>query len=137
MSDKRVIWTNPDGSMSVLIPAPGVSMERVMQDVPQNALSVEVVDVNVLPKDRFFRKAWKQAGKSCVEDLEKSREVAHEFRRALREEEFEPHDKIVMLQLPGAEEAEAARETIRQKYAVLQTKLDGASSVEELKGLLK
>jgi hypothetical protein len=35
-----------------------------------------------------------------------------------------------------AQAAEAARQAIRNKYAELQTQMDAAQSVEELKGLL-
>ena len=71
-------------------------------------------------------------------DLTKAKEIAHEKRRMARAEEFKPHDEVIMKQIPGvdATEAEAARQAIRDKYAALQTQMDAATSVDELKTLL-
>lgn len=71
-------------------------------------------------------------------DLNKAKVIAHEKRRAARAAEFAPHDEVIMKQIPGAgaEAAEAARQTIRDKYAELQVEMDAATTVEELKALL-
>jgi len=71
-------------------------------------------------------------------NLDKAKQIAHEKRRAARAEEFAPHDEIIAKQIPGvsAEEAEAARQVIRTKYADMQTAMDAAATVEELKELL-
>lgn len=71
-------------------------------------------------------------------DLSKARAIAHDKRRAKRDTEFAPWDKIVALQIPGeqANAAEAEREKIRLKYAAVQTSIDGAQSVDELKAIL-
>lgn len=71
-------------------------------------------------------------------DMTKAKDMAHEKRRAARAEEFKPYDEVIMKQIPGNDqaEAEAARQTIRDKYAVLQTRMDAAQTPEELKALL-
>lgn len=71
-------------------------------------------------------------------DLSKAKAIAHDKRRAKRDAEFAPWDKIVALQIPGdqANAAEAEREKIRLKYAAVQTSIDGAQSVDELKAIL-
>ena len=71
-------------------------------------------------------------------NLDKAKIIAHEKRRAARAEEFAPHDEVIAKQIPGvsAEEAEAARQAIRTKYEDMQTAMDAASTVEELKELL-
>jgi hypothetical protein len=71
-------------------------------------------------------------------NLNKAKEIAHEKRRAARAEEFKPYDEIIMKQIPGtgAQEAEAARQVIREKYAALQAQMDTAQTPEELKLLL-
>ena len=71
-------------------------------------------------------------------DLTKAKEIAHEKRRAARAEEFEPHDEVIMKQIPGNDmaEAETARQAIRDKYEELQTQMNEAQTVEELKELL-
>lgn len=72
-------------------------------------------------------------------NIEKAKEVAHEIRRAVREEEFKPHDEVIAKRIPGiaAEEAEAARQAIRAKYAVIQADIDSSADVNELKTIVE
>jgi predicted nucleic acid-binding Zn-ribbon protein len=68
-------------------------------------------------------------------NLKKAKDIAHEKRRAARAEEFAPLD--IKATIPSeAAQAEAARQAIREKYAALQSKIDGAKTPEELKALL-
>jgi hypothetical protein len=71
-------------------------------------------------------------------NLSKAKGIAHDKRRAARAKEFEPLDEVIAKQIPGksATEAEASRQVIRDKYAVAQTNIDAATSVEELKAVL-
>jgi hypothetical protein len=71
-------------------------------------------------------------------DIDKAKDIAHEKRREARAEEFKPHDEIIMKQIPGNNmvQAEAARQAIRDKYDELQTQMNEAQTVEELKELL-
>lgn len=75
---------------------------------------------------------------SVVINLDKAKNIAHAARRSARAEEFKPYDEIIMKQIPGNDytQAEAARQAIRDKYALLQTQMNAVSSVEELKALL-
>ena len=65
-------------------------------------------------------------------DLTKAKEIAHEKRRGARAEEFKPYDEVIMKQIPGNDmiQAEAARQSIREKYEELQTQMDEAQTVE-------
>jgi hypothetical protein len=71
-------------------------------------------------------------------NLDKAKDIAHEKRRAARAEEFKPHDEVIMKQIPGvdAQQAEAARQEIREKYTALQAQMDAAQTADELKALL-
>jgi len=71
-------------------------------------------------------------------NIDKAKAIAHDARRAARTKEFEPHDAIIMKQIPGvdAAAAEAARQAIRDKYAALQTQMDEAQTPEQLKALM-
>jgi hypothetical protein len=71
-------------------------------------------------------------------DMTKAKDIAHEKRRAARAEEFKPYDEVIMKQIPGvdAQQAEAARQTIREKYATLQAQMDAAQTADELKALV-
>ena len=70
-----------------------------------------------------------------VTNLTKAKTIAHEMRRAKREEEFKPHDEVIMKQIPGADAdaAETARVAVRAKYETVQTDIDAAADVYALK----
>ena len=72
---------------------------------------------------------------SIVINLTKAKTIAHERRRAKREQEFRPHDDIIAKQIPGADAtaAETARAEIRTRYATIQTDIDNANTVSALK----
>jgi hypothetical protein len=57
--DKRIIYKNTDGSISIIIPADcGLTVEQIAQkDVP-TGLNYKIVDVSEVPSDREFRNAW-------------------------------------------------------------------------------
>lgn len=71
-------------------------------------------------------------------NLNKAKTIAHEKRRAKRSEEFAPFDEKIMKQIPGTNiaEVEAQRQEIRDKYAVIQTNINQATTVPELKQIL-
>ena len=71
-------------------------------------------------------------------NMTKAKAIAHDARRAARSAEFEPHDAIIMKQIPGADSSavEAARQAIRDKYAALQAQMDAAQTPEQLKALM-
>ena len=73
-----------------------------------------------------------------VIDIEKAKAIGHDIRRAKRAEEFAPYDDIIAKRIPGAveQEAEAARQAIRDKYAEVQVQIDSASTVDEIKAAL-
>jgi hypothetical protein len=69
-----------------------------------------------------------------VTNMTKAKTIAHDMRRAKREEEFKPHDEVIMKQIPSADAdaAETARAAIRTKYETVQTNIDAASDVDAL-----
>lgn len=69
-------------------------------------------------------------------NLDKAKEIGHTIRRFARSEEFAPLD--VKATIPSqAQAAEAARQVIRDKYAVIQEKIDAATTPEEIKAALQ
>jgi len=59
-SDKRIIYTQDDGSVAIVIPADNcdLTVEQIRdKDVPSGKTSY-IVDKSVIPTDRSFRDAW-------------------------------------------------------------------------------
>ena len=68
-------------------------------------------------------------------NIEKAKSIAHEKRQEARAEEFKQLDiqaTIPML----AEQAEQKRQEVRDKYALMQTEIDAASTVDEIKSVM-
>lgn len=70
-----------------------------------------------------------------VVNIDKAKGIAHEIRRAARAAEFAPLDIKVTIPSEAAA-AEAVRQKIREKYAVMQTQIDDATSVDEIKAAM-
>jgi hypothetical protein len=75
---------------------------------------------------------------SITINISKAKDVAHDIRRAAREVEFQPYDDAIAKQIPGQMAgAEEARAVIRAKYSTMQTAIDAASTVDEVKAVLE
>ena len=65
-------------------------------------------------------------------NIDKAKTIAHDARRTARSAEFAPLD--IMATIPSdAPAAETARQVVREKYATMQTAIDSASTVDEIK----
>ena len=65
-------------------------------------------------------------------NITKAKTIAHDARRTARSAEFAPLD--IKATIPSeATAAEAARQAVRDKYATMQTAIDAASTVDEIK----
>ena len=68
-------------------------------------------------------------------DLNKAKLIAHNKRRNARDEEFKPLDIQATIPLL-ADQAEAQRQSIRNKYAEIQTAIDATTTVNDLKEII-
>lgn len=60
--EKRIIYPNNEGGVSVIIPAPealqSMTIEEIAaKDVPPG-VEYKIIDINELPQSREFRNAW-------------------------------------------------------------------------------
>jgi hypothetical protein len=135
----RIIFQNESGGVSVIIPTGELPIEEVAaKDVPEG-VAYEIVEDDAIPADRFFRNAWVANGAAVDVDLDKAKDIGHDIRRTQREAEFAPFDAIIMKQIPGnsAVEAEASRQEIRFKYALIQDAINVAETADEIKSALE
>ena len=135
----RIIFQNKSGGVSVIIPTGELPIEEVaVKDVPEG-VAYEIVEDDAIPADRFFRNAWVANGAAVEVDLDQAKFIGHDMRRAQREAEFAPFDAIIMKQIPGnsATEAEASRQAIRDKYALIQDVIEAVETPDEIKSALE
>ena len=68
-------------------------------------------------------------------NLDKAKNIAHDKRRVARSAEFAPLD--IKATIPAeAQAAEAARQVIRDKYATMQTAINAATTVDQIKAVM-
>jgi hypothetical protein len=68
-------------------------------------------------------------------NITKAKNIAHDARRTARSAEFAPLD--IKATIPSeATAAEAARATVRAKYAAMQTAIDAATTTEQIKAVM-
>lgn len=141
----RIIYTRPDGGVSVVVPSPNFkgTMDELQAKLESRgdlvaADTPEVVDEVEVPSDRTFRDAWKRGeqGKKLGVDMVKAKDVSHNRRRAKREEVFKPLDAQASIPTKF-EEAESKRKVVRAKDAQVQTDIDNATDVEQLKAVVE
>lgn len=60
--DKRIIYPNDDGGVSILIPTPEYLADHTIEEIAAKDVPAgkpyKIVDVADIPTDRTFRNAW-------------------------------------------------------------------------------
>ena len=95
---KRIIYTNEEGGLSVVVPAPKskLTVEQIAEkDVP-SGVDYKIVDIDKIPEDRYFRDAWKKTSTGVGVDLPKAREVKMDKIRRVRNEKLKELDLETM-----------------------------------------
>lgn len=141
MSTERVVIKNPDGTVSILIPAPKALKTMTITEIAEKDVPPDrewrICNVSDIPQDRIFRSAWtdKNPGDKVDVDIPRAREIAHIKRRKQRDKRMKPLD--VEATIPFlAEAAETARKAIRAQSASMQVAIDEALTAEELKSIV-
>lgn len=121
------MYERPDGGVSIVSPTGNEDAAWIR--LPEDAINPHWVDESDIPTDRTFRNALLA---DLSHDISKAKLIAHEKRRIARTEEFAPLD--IKATIPTeAVAAEAARQSIRDKYKIMQIQIDAATSIDELK----
>ena len=71
-------------------------------------------------------------------NIDKAKTIAHDARRAARAAEFAPLDEVITKQIPGTDTqaVEAQRQSVRDKYAAMQSAINSASTVDGIKAAM-
>jgi len=68
-------------------------------------------------------------------NIDKAKVIAHDKRRETRSAEFAPLDIKATIPFEAAA-AETARQAVREKYAAMQTAIDAATTIDEIKAAM-
>jgi len=133
---KRIIYTNTDGGISVIIPSPDsdLTIEQIAaKDVPPNT-DYKIVDVSELPQDREFRSAWEHVQEKIDINFDKAKKITKQRLREERKPLLAAQD---VEYLKALEVNGDTTEIIKEKKRLRDiTKLaDAATTLDELKEL--
>ena len=92
---KKIIYTRPDGGLSVVNPVINTigeivgfteeqALQRALVKLPKDAINPQIVEPQVIPADRTFRNAWAHGGDKVIHDMPKCREIWKDRLRAAR-----------------------------------------------------
>jgi vacuolar-type H+-ATPase subunit F/Vma7 len=133
---KIIVHRNKDGSVSVTTPVAdcGLTFDQILaKDIPKWA-TYAVMKPENLPKNRLFRNSWELTDDAVgvvFENLTKAKNIAHEVRRVQRDNELKPLDLLVTIPAQAVK-AEKDRQVIRDKYTVMQTKIEACINTDDL-----
>ena len=96
--NKRVIFDNGEGGVSILIPAPNcpLTLEQVIaKDVPAGR-DKDTLEASDLPNDRTYRSAWTKGTGRVDINVDKAKEIHKDKIRAVRDPLLEAEDVAYM-----------------------------------------
>ena len=129
---KRIIYSRPDGSVSVVCPALDTDegLAAAQAKLPADAINPKVVDFSAIPQDRTFRNAWRQNETLVQHDMPKAREIQESRMETSRR--IKMRDLLLREELGENVAAEKAAVRAINARALCQT----AQTPEELKAVL-
>ena len=148
---KKIIYTRPDGGLSVVHPVLNTlgeedgfteeqAFDRALDKIPTDASNVRIVDESDIPTDRTFRNAWIDTGNSVNHDITKCREIHKNRLRDWRA------PKLLALDIAyqradeagdGAQKKQIANEKQLLRDVTKNPAIASANTVEELLALEK
>lgn len=131
--NKRIIYTRPDGGVSIIIPCGDIGEAWAI--LPKDAINPQIVTVDDIPKDRTFRSAWEHSGDKITVNMDKAREIHLSHIRAQRNAALAVLDIETMKALGKGDNA--ARDAIEARKQALRDipqtiDLNAAKTPEEL-----
>ena len=134
------VYTRPeDGGVAIVIGAPGISKELVLErSIPETAIKVREIVAADLPQDRYFRNAWTDEfpGPQIDINMNKARDIQMSYIRRLRDKELARLDVEQLKVLSDPIKVQAIETQKQVLRAIPQTfDLTVAATPEELKVL--
>lgn len=137
--NKKILYTQNDGSVAVVSIAPGVSIDVVVQTLPTTQYII--VDEAQMPSaddQKYFIAALKIDGSNVAVDLNRAREVTKQTLRRVRQPLFDKNDLALRdAMISGDQTAVQVCVSERDRLRNLPNLADQSQSVSELKQLIE
>lgn len=136
--EKRIVYTRPDGGVSVVVPATDYLEEVYIKSIPADATNVHECLASDIPASRAFRDAWKQAADKSLEvDMPKARIMVTDQVRAERDKRLVAEDVAYMRadELGNAAEKQKVKtkkQKLRDLPDTIQSELASIDKAEQL-----
>ena len=145
-----LVYTNTEGSVAVVSPAPKEDLEKsqgpmtqeeyesfvIAGSIPEGNTTMQHITAAQIPSDRWFRAAWRQNGASIKIDMSAARIIQENKIRAARDVKWEDFDtRYVAAQRDGLDLTilDAERQTLKDVPQVVQSDIDTAATPDILK----
>lgn len=113
-------------------------VENVNMETITSQFGEEYVTEDNFPEDLTLFDAWEINGDNIKIPLEKAKPVAHNIRRARREEIMKPLDTRISFNIPDEYEIlEAERSKVRENDNIIQHNINSADNVDELSHIIQ
>lgn len=156
---KKIIYTRPDGGLSVVHPVINTigekivlddegnerpfteqdALERALKALPPDAVNPQMIDAEAIPADRTFREAWTHGGDRVNHDMARCREIWKNQLRVARAPKLAALD-IEYQRADEAGDAEKKTRIAAQKQALRDVTahpgIAAATTPEELKQVI-
>ena len=140
----KIIFTRPDGGVSVMHPVRNTIGETLTTDaeieqrawdaLPKNAINPVFVDESAIPEDRTFRDSWEHGGNSVIVNINKAKSLTKDRLRNERTPLLLAQDVAFQRALEtGASTAEIVKE--KQRLRDITKQVDLSKTLDELKSL--
>jgi hypothetical protein len=141
---KKIIYTRPDGGLSVVHPVRNTLGETLTTDaeieqrawdkLPADAINPQFVEAAEIPTDRTFRNAWKAEAGNVAVDMGKAKDLTKDRLRNERKPLLEAQDVAFQRALEtGADTLNIVKE--KQRLRDITKQVDALDSLDELKAL--
>lgn len=133
---KKIVYTRPDGGITVVHPATDDLRSAILRAVPKDAANVKIVDEADIPQDRYFRDAWEQDADTVGVNRPKAEEIKMNLIRKIRNKKLEELDLEVIKNIRDEtklDEIEVKKQALRDLPDNVD--LTAPTTLEELKNL--
>lgn len=139
---KKIIYTRPDGGVSIVSPAPKKDIERMLgsitdkeyeklvlsKSIPEDAVNVRFIEDQDIPDDREFRDAWVDTEEGSQIDIccARAKDVALNRMRGERNRLLAESDRDFMIKFERGEDLT----DVKKKKKSLRDVTEGLKSLE-------
>ncbi len=140
----KIIYTKNNQTHIVMPTLDGLKALGILgiikKDVPEDAKDIAVISDDALPKDRYFRSAWKPCNKNGIKICKKTAKGMHlDNLRSKRDkilEELDKHQLRVLADKEALESIEVGKQVLRDLPIKILSEMEDMDDLEVIKNYI-